>query len=184
MQLKPKALQHRPMKLTRYTDYALRVMVYLANAPPGLVAIHTLAQACEAPENHIMKVTPALVRGGFVQSTRGRGGGLKLARPASEIRLGDIVRTAEGRFDLGGCVDCRLAGYCNISSVLAAAGEAFLETLNRFTLADMLGESPLAVGCDFPVAVCDQTDQSLTPCGSVRPVDRAGNCGPETRTAP
>jgi len=131
---------HGVMKLTRYTDYALRVMIYLANAPEGLVAIHTLAKACEAPENHIMKVTPTLVRGGLVQSTRGRGGGLRLARPAAEIKVGEIVRLAEGAFDLGDCATCALSAACAVRKALATAGEAFLASLDQQTLADLAKE--------------------------------------------
>ena len=134
------------MKITRYTDYALRVMVYLANAPEGLVAIHTLAQACDAPENHIMKVTPTLVRGGFVKSMRGRGGGLKLARPPEEIRLGDIVQVTEGKLDLGDCAECTLTDCCKVKRALAQAGDAFLAALNEYRLSDMLGQSPQSIG--------------------------------------
>ena len=126
------------MKLTRYTDYALRIMTHLAAVPEGLVAIHTLAAACDAPENHVMKVTPALVRGGFVKSTRGRGGGLRLGRPAGEIRLGDIVRLTESGFDLNDCAECTLESRCKLKQAIALAGEAFLTVLNQFTLADML----------------------------------------------
>ena len=129
------------MKLTRYTDYALRIMTHLATVPDGLVAIHALAAACDAPENHVMKVTPALVRGGFIKSTRGRGGGLRLGRPAEEIRLGDIVRLTESGFDLEGCADCALEPSCKLKQAIGLAGEAFLAVLNQFTLADMLDVS-------------------------------------------
>ena len=133
------------MKLTRYTDYALRIMTHLAMVPDGLVAIHTLAAACDAPETHVMKVTPTLVRGGFVKSTRGRGGGLRLGRPAEEIRLGDIVRLTESGFDLEGCSDCALEPRCKLKQAIALAGEAFLAVLNQFTLADMLDAGPDSV---------------------------------------
>jgi Rrf2 family nitric oxide-sensitive transcriptional repressor len=131
-------MQTSGMKLTRYTDYALRIMAHLAAMPDGLVAIHTLAAACDAPENHVMKVTPTLVRGGFIKSTRGRGGGLRLGRPAEEIRLGDIVRLTESGFDLNDCVDCALVSRCKLKQAIALAGEAYLAVLNQFTLADML----------------------------------------------
>lgn len=170
------------MKITRYTDYALRVMVFLANAPEGLVAIHALAQACEAPENHIMKVTPALVRGGFVKSTRGRGGGLKLARPAAEIRLGDVVRVAEGKFDLGDCVSCGLTGCCNVKRVLAAAGDAFLATLNDYTLADMLGEDPKAIGRQLDGAFSEMRFPRQESCPSLLSPERAANTAPSGPT--
>ena len=129
------------MKLTRYTDYALRIMTHLARAPDRLVAIHALALACDAPENHVMKVTPALVRGGFVKSTRGRGGGLRLGRPADQILLGDIVRLTEGGFDLDDCTGCALASDCTLRQALSLAAEAFLTVLNQFSLTDMLDEN-------------------------------------------
>ncbi len=133
------------MRLTRYTDYALRIMTHLATMPEGLLAIHALAVACDAPENHVMKVTPALVRGGFVRSTRGRGGGLRLARPAEEIRLGDIVRLTESGFDLEDCADCALEPRCRLKQAIRQAGEAFLAVLNQFTLADMVDGGALSV---------------------------------------
>jgi len=155
------------MKLTRYSDYALRIMTHLARSPEGLVAIHTLADACEAPENHVMKVTPTLVRGGFINSTRGRGGGLRLARAADQIRLGDIVRLTEGSFDLDGCTDCNLASGCKLRQTLALAGEAFLAVLNQFTLADILDPEsnsiPLKVARLQPINL----EMISTPCRAV-----------------
>ena len=154
------------MKITRYTDYALRVMVYLANAPEGLVAIHTLARACDAPENHIMKVTPTLVRGGFVKSMRGRGGGLKLARPPEEIRLGDIVQVTEGKFDLGDCGDCSLVDCCKVRRALAHAGDAFLAALNEYRLSDMMGQTPQSVARQLGVVSGDPRQKTPLACSA------------------
>jgi Rrf2 family transcriptional regulator, nitric oxide-sensitive transcriptional repressor len=126
------------VKLTRYTDYALRVLLLLGRNPDKLMSIHELSTACGAPENHVMKVTPTLVRGGFIASARGRGGGLKLAKAPSEIRLGEVVRITEGGLDLGECAECAMADDCNLNDALSGAGEAFLMALDGFTLADVI----------------------------------------------
>jgi Rrf2 family nitric oxide-sensitive transcriptional repressor len=126
------------VKLTRYTDYALRVLQHLAQHTDRLCSIHELSEACGAPENHVMKVTPLLVRGGFIASARGRGGGLKLAKTAGDIRLGAVVRLTEGGLDLGDCQDCKLGPDCGMHNVLTGASDAFLSHLDTVTLADVL----------------------------------------------
>ncbi len=126
------------MKLTRYTDYALRVLQLLGRNPDKLMSIHELSKTCGAPENHVMKVTPALVRGGFIASARGRGGGLKLAKNPRDIRLGDVVRVTEGGLDLGECGDCAMATDCHLTAALTNASDAFFQALDTVTLADVI----------------------------------------------
>lgn len=132
------------VKLTRYTDYALRVLQLLGRNPDKLMSIHELSTACGAPENHVMKVTPALVRGGFIASARGRGGGLKLAKNPKEIRLGDVVRVTEGGLDLGECGECLMAADCHLSSALNSASDAFFNALDGVTLADVIAPAKAA----------------------------------------
>ena len=126
------------VKLTRYTDYALRILIQLARAPDRLQSIRELSLACDAPENHVMKVTPTLVRGRLVASARGSGGGMKLAKSADQIRIGDVVRLTEGVLNIGACEACTPCVGCGLPNLLAEAGEAFLTTLNRQSLADLL----------------------------------------------
>lgn len=130
------------MRLTRHSDYGLRVLMYLGVRPDHLATIDEIAQAYGISRAHLMKVVNGLGRAGFVETVRGRGGGLRLARPAGEIGLGDVVRSTEGRMDLVECFDpetnaCRIEPVCALRGVLEEALAAFLETLDGYTLADL-----------------------------------------------
>lgn len=130
------------MKLTAFTDYSLRVLVHVATAPEGRATIAGVARAFSISENHLVKVVHLLGREGFLANTRGRGGGLALARPASEINVGALIRITEG-FDVpaecfredGACV---IAPVCRLAKVLQQALDAFYEVLDRHTLADLV----------------------------------------------
>ena len=124
------------MKLTRYSDYALRVLTYLASHD-RLASIREIATRYRISENHLMKVVHDLGRAGFIATTRGRGGGIRLARPASEIVIGQVVRHTEDSFDLVDCGHCLIAPACGATAVLAEATQAFLAVLDRYTLADV-----------------------------------------------
>ncbi len=146
------------MRLTYYTDYALRVLTYLALDTGRVATIGEIAEAYGISRNHLTKVAHELGRAGFVETLRGRGGGLRLARAPDAIRIGDVVRRMEDDFDIvacfgaggkaggGGCViapDCRLAG------MLGEALQAFLAVLDRYTLADLVA-APAALARHFP----------------------------------
>ena len=135
------------MRLTMHTDYALRVLMHLGRLRPGeLASIREIADAHRISENHLVKVVHGLGRAGFVATLRGRGGGLRLARPPGEIRVGDVVRHAEEDMALVACFKpdgppgggCVLAGACRLQSLLGEALGAFLAVLDRATLADLL----------------------------------------------
>ena len=128
------------MKLTRYSDYALRVLTYLASHQDRLGSIREIAERYRISENHLMKVVHDLGRAGFIATTRGRGGGLRLARPASEIVLGHVVRHTEDGFDLVDCGSCLIAPACGATAVLKEATDAFLAVLDRYTLADVANQ--------------------------------------------
>jgi Rrf2 family nitric oxide-sensitive transcriptional repressor len=113
------------MRLTRYTDYAMRVLIHLAAHPERLCSIAEISRAYSISQNHLMKVVNDLVRQGFVASSRGRSGGIKLGRPAEEINVGAVVRHTEEGFDL---VDC---------GALNQALGAFMGVLDGYTLADL-----------------------------------------------
>lgn len=126
------------MRLTRYTDYAMRVLLYLGRKPEQLCSIAEIAHAYGVSQNHLMKVVNDLVNGGYLESVRGRHGGIRLARPPVEINIGDIIRYTEDDFDLVSCGSCRIATACGLTSVLDEALSAFLAVLAKYTLADVL----------------------------------------------
>lgn len=127
------------MKLTLFTDYAMRVLLYLGARPERLCSIGEIAQAYRVSQNHLMKVVNKLARDGYVESVRGRGGGIRLGRPAGAISLGALVRATEDDFALVDCGHCVVAPACGITGVLGEALGAFFAVLDRYTLADMLG---------------------------------------------
>jgi Rrf2 family nitric oxide-sensitive transcriptional repressor len=131
------------MKLTRYSDYSLRVLMYLGLRPEQLATIDEISQAYGISKNHLMKVVHELGRGGYLETVRGRGGGLRLARELDAIGVGEVVRYTEGNMDLVECFDveansCRIESVCALRGVLEEALDAFLATLDGYTLADLV----------------------------------------------
>ncbi len=126
------------MRLTRYTDYAMRVMLYLGARPDRLCSISEIAKAYTISQNHLMKVVNDLVNAGYLTSVRGRKGGISLARPASLINIGEVVRHTEDGFDLVDCGSCIIAPACGLTSALDKALAAFLGVLDNYSLADLL----------------------------------------------
>lgn len=133
------------MRLTRYTDYALRVLLYLGARPGKVCAVPEIARAYGISQNHLMKVVQDLGRLGHVASVRGRFGGIRLARPAEEINLGELVRRTEEDFDLVDCPTCVIAPACGLNVVLGEALAAFMAVLDRHTLADLLAGRTMAM---------------------------------------
>ncbi|MCJ1901434.1 MULTISPECIES: Rrf2 family transcriptional regulator [Paracoccus] len=130
------------MRLTRYTDYAMRVLLYLGREPERLCSIGEIAQAYGISQNHLMKVINDLVHAGFLASLRGRNGGIRLARPPAEINIGALVRHTEDDFDLVGCGTCIIAPACGLTSVLDEAMAGFMAVLDGCSLADVLARRP------------------------------------------
>lgn len=122
------------MRLTRYTDYAIRVLLHLAAHDDRQASIQEIADAYGISKDHLMKVVQQLSKAGFVAAQRGRGGGLRLGRPASEIRIGDVVRETEEGFQLVDCANCKVAPVCGLPRTLNEATAAFLAVLDRQTL--------------------------------------------------
>jgi Rrf2 family nitric oxide-sensitive transcriptional repressor len=127
------------LRLTRFSDYAVRVMLYLAAHPDRLCSIAEIAKAYEISQNHLMKVVSDLAAHGYVQSLRGRGGGIRLARSAQEINIGRLIRHTEGVIDLAGCGTCKLQEVCRLPGPLDLALDAFFGVLERYTLAEVAG---------------------------------------------
>jgi Rrf2 family nitric oxide-sensitive transcriptional repressor len=136
------------MRLTTYTDYSLRVLIYLGVQSDKLVTIKQISEHYGISNNHLLKVVHQLGLLGFIETVRGRNGGLRLARPASQIVIGDVVRkmeqdmalvhcfAVEGRVDSGS--DCRIMNACVLKGVLSKALQAFLDVLDQYTLAELV----------------------------------------------
>lgn len=125
------------MRLTRYTDFALRVLLYLAEQPERLCSIQEMATVHDISKNHLMKVVHDLGRAGYVVGVRGRTGGVRLARPASQINVGALVREMERGLELVDCGTCVIAARCGLQGALGKAMDAFLLVLDRYSLADL-----------------------------------------------
>jgi Rrf2 family nitric oxide-sensitive transcriptional repressor len=126
------------MQLTRFSDYALRVLMFAHAAGDRLVTIEEMAGAYDISRNHLMKVVNALTRAGYLTPVRGRSGGVRLGMPAADIVLGDVVRATEPDFALVECFasgnQCVITRCCKLQGVLGAALDAFLTVLDRHTL--------------------------------------------------
>ncbi|MCA8881297.1 MAG: Rrf2 family transcriptional regulator [Rhodobacteraceae bacterium] len=130
------------MHLSKFTDYALRVCLYLGAHQERRVPISEIAQAHRLSQSNLMKVVNQLVDGGFLKSTRGRTGGVQLARPAAELRVGEVVRYIEGDTNLVDCSSCILVGACGLVRALKGAKEAFYQSLDQFSVADAVLAHP------------------------------------------
>ncbi|MEO5669928.1 MAG: Rrf2 family transcriptional regulator [Ramlibacter sp.] len=131
------------MKLTAFTDYSLRVLIYLAARPHQRATIGAIAKAFDVSENHLTKVAHFLGRKGLLANVRGKGGGVELAMAPELVRLGEVVRQTEKAdvpaecFEEGGG-NCPIGGICNLSTALKEAFAAFHAALDRYTLADLV----------------------------------------------
>ncbi|MCM8730430.1 Rrf2 family transcriptional regulator [Hephaestia sp. GCM10023244] len=128
------------MRLTRYTDYAMRVLLYLGTRPDRLCSVSEIARAYGVSQNHLMKVANDLVRQGHVTSVRGRFGGMRLGRAPSEINVGALVRHTEEGFALADCDACVIAPACGLTVALHEALAAFMAVLDGYTLEDLLAK--------------------------------------------
>lgn len=135
------------MRLAEYTDYALRVLMYCAMHRDERITIADLAERHAVSKNHLMKIVNDLARQGVLETTRGRGGGLRLVEDPARIRVGDIVRACETDFRLVECFDpstnaCTLTPSCRLKHLLDAALQAYFDALDRATLADIAQPLP------------------------------------------
>ncbi len=131
------------MRLTYFSDYSLRILLYLGVYDDRLVPAGEIAEAYGVSQNHLLKVAGTLSQLGVVEAVRGRGGGFRLAVPPQEVNVGWLVRHTEPDFHLVECFDrendtCPITPACMLKNVLHEAQTSFLETLDRYTLADFL----------------------------------------------
>ena len=130
------------MRLTTFTDYSLRVLLYVATAPEGRANIAEIATRYRVSEHHIVKVVHLLGKEGLLLNTRGRGGGMRLARAPETINVGHVVRLTEEPSALVECFDpagnCAITTACRLAGIIGQAHKAFYEVLDGFTLADLL----------------------------------------------
>lgn len=135
------------MRLNVQSDYALRLLMYLAVNPQSLCTISEIARHYGISKNHLMKVALALSHDGTVDSIRGRAGGLRLSRKPKEISVGDVVRQMEGDFAIVECFqvsggNCLITPACLLKGVMGEAVAAFLAVLDRYTIADLVDNNP------------------------------------------
>ena len=131
------------MKLTSFTDYSLRVLIYLAAQPGQRATIAGIATAFEVSEHHLTKVVHFLGKTGWLANVRGKGGGLALGELPERICVGDVVRQTEGHAVVAECFgeeggNCCIAPACRLRGVLGEAVKAFYGVLDRYTLADLV----------------------------------------------
>ncbi|TXK25086.1 nitric oxide-sensing transcriptional repressor NsrR [Bacillus amyloliquefaciens] len=132
------------MKLTNYTDYSLRVLIFLASRPSEeLSNIKEIADTYSISKNHLMKVIYRLGQLGYVETIRGRGGGIRLGMIPEDINIGEVVRNTEGDFNIVECFDsqknlCIISPACNLKNLLYEALQAYLAVLDKYTLRDLV----------------------------------------------
>ncbi|ACI92286.1 putative transcriptional regulator [Afipia carboxidovorans OM5] len=130
------------MRLTNFSDYALRILMYAAAQNDRLITIEETAEAYGISRAHLMKVANQLTRAGYLKATRGRSGGLALAKRPDRIRLSDVLRATEPDFSLVECLTtnnlCVISPRCRLRGALNEALAAFLETLDGYTLDDLI----------------------------------------------
>jgi len=137
------------MRLTRLTDYALRLLMYLAQQPGRLCTIAEIAEAHGISEAHLMKITHQLGQAGWIETVRGKGGGMRLAALPQDINLGAVVRSMEPDFDLVECFApgnrCVITGRCQLTAILHGALQHFMQELDSHSLAELLPRPPAAL---------------------------------------
>ncbi len=135
------------MRLTTFSDYSLRVLIYLGVHDDEITTVGQIAQAYGISSNHLMKVVHHLAQGGYIETARGKGGGMRLGLAPDKINIGELVRGTEDNRKLVECFDrdrsdCRIESACVLRGVLGKALDAFYSSLDAYTLADLIAPKP------------------------------------------
>lgn len=134
--------QEAALRLTQYSNFALRTLQFLALRAPQIATVHEIARAHRISKAHLVKVTYDLRQRGYIETQRGRNGGMRLARKAEDITVGEIIRWTEAPLELVECFNpdtntCPLQGHCHLSRGIQRALRAFLSVLDDLTIADI-----------------------------------------------
>lgn len=129
------------MQLTRFTDYGLRCLMYLAARPDSLSSVKEISEYYRISRNHLVKIVHRLSQLGYIETSKGKGGGIRIAQGTKDLRLGDLVKQLEPNMFMVECFDaktntCRITGSCQLKHYLFDATKAFTDSLNQYTLAD------------------------------------------------
>lgn len=153
------------MQLTRATDFSLRVLMYFAGRPGLRARAADLARLLGIPPQQMMKIVQRLARTGYVHAQRGKGGGIRLARAAEDIRIGAVIRDIEPNLALVNCLKpaCPLAGNCRLKHALNHARDGFLEEMDKLVLADLVIPQPLRTSSEVLNPVTSADDQPARP---------------------
>lgn len=132
------------MQLSRFTDYSLRVLLYLAVNDGKRSTLHEIADFYPISVEHLRKVVHELSRCGYINTYQGKNGGMELAKAPDSIRVGNVIKHFEGHSSFIDCdrLSCRLAQICTLKSVLEIGQQVLYDKLNEYTLADLLGSKP------------------------------------------
>lgn len=130
------------MRLTKYTDYGIRVLIHLGTSDGELGSIREIAHTFDISQDHLKKVVQDLSAAGFIESVRGRNGGIRLARQPDEINLGSVLRHTERLDELVECAACPVAPACGLPPILAEASAAFAAVFDKYTVGDLVRRRP------------------------------------------
>jgi Rrf2 family nitric oxide-sensitive transcriptional repressor len=134
------------MQLTTFTSYGLRTLMYLAAQPDRMCSVREIAEQYVISRNHLVKVAHRLAQLGYITSSKGKGGGIRLAENSATLKIGDLVRSLEPHMHIVECFSketnsCKITNSCKLKHYLFEANESFVETLNHYTLADVTSGS-------------------------------------------
>jgi Rrf2 family nitric oxide-sensitive transcriptional repressor len=154
------------MRLTSFSDYAFRLLIFAASHEGRLITIEETARTFTISRGHLMKVANELTRAGFLKAVRGRSGGLMLGKPPQEIRLSEVLAAVEPDFTLAECFGagslCRITPHCRLRKALDEALAAFIGALDRYTVADLVLDAD-AFSLPFPLESADAERTSESP---------------------